>query len=711
MHASDRTEAILDHAHSAVVSLDASGIVTYWNPSAERLFDIPAAEALGRPVAELIIPARLRAAHRTGMRRFVAGGEPKMLDRRVLISALRADGSEFPVEMTITALNEESGWSFTAFIADVSERVAHEHEREQLVAQLRDALHESEVRFETIVGALSEAVTIRSRDHRIIYANQAALEYLGFDSLAELQATSPDQIMAAYRVFTPDGREITMADVPSVRILNGQPADPLTIRMVHRETGIERWSILKAAPLRTQGGEVHTTIMLIADVTAEQRAARHSAFLAHASDVLASSLSYEETLRHVAELAVPDIADWCAVDLLSEAGGRQPVAIAHSDPGRLALAQELRLYEPAHLDLHEGLGLVFRTGTPVFYPEIPDDLLVRAAVDERHLELLREVGLRSGAVVPMRLGNRILGALTLVGTDSGRTINEADVVLAEELATRAAAAIENARLYSQRNEIAHTLQQSLLPQRLPDIPGYELASAYIPAVAGTEVGGDFYDAWPTRSGWMLTIGDVTGKGIVAAALTSLARHTLRSGSTFLNSPAELLAHLNSTLIAQSEFSVCTAICLHLNPLDDQVTIAAGGHPLPVRITTDGHAETVGRPGLLLGAFSDGKWQDINVKLDPGESLLLYTDGVTDTIGEHHARYGPDRLAERLRSVQSHTAAEMIASLTEDLERFQVGPHADDTAMLAIRRHLTATQPASGFTSASRRPRGVIPVND
>jgi PAS domain S-box-containing protein len=700
-------EQVLNHAHSAVISLDAAAVVTYWNPSAERMFAIPAAAALRRPVAELIIPERFREAHHAGIRRFLTEGIGPILDRRVELAALRADGSEFPVEMTITAIPEASGFTFTAFIADVSERVEAERARERLVEQLRQALRASESRFDTIVGSLSDAVTIRNREHRLTYANPAALAYLGFASVEELQASSPAEIMSAYRVYSADGEALSMAAIPSVRILEGQAAEPLLIRTVHRESGTERWNQLKAAPLLDDGGEVEATIMFIEDVTEQQRARLHSAFLSRASEVLLSSLDYERTLHNVAELAVPEIADWCAVDLLTAAGTRQSVAVAHSDPSRLRLAEQLRAYEPAELDPERGIGLVFATGQPLFYPEIPDELLVSGAVDERHLELIRAVGMKSAVVVPMRLADRILGALTLVSADSGRPLDQLDLELAAQVAARAALAIENARVYSQRAEIAHTLQQSLLPSQLPEIPGYELAGAYLPAaVDGAEVGGDFYDVWPCGSEWLIAIGDVTGKGVSAAALTSLSRHTLRTASTYIRAPSALLAHLNRTLIDEPEFSVCTAACLRLNPATNEVTIASGGHPLPIHVTK-GSADAVGAPGLLLGAFDDAAWPEVTVVIPPGATLLLYTDGVTDAIGAGRDRFGPDRLQQRLRGIGPGAAAELLSDLMEAIADFQVGAQADDTALLAIRRvgAVQASQALAAGRARSSSPSG------
>jgi serine phosphatase RsbU (regulator of sigma subunit) len=289
--------------------------------------------------------------------------------------------------------------------------------------------------------------------------------------------------------------------------------------------------------------------------------------------------------------------------------------------------------------------------------------------------------MRSGAVVPLRLGDRTLGAMTLVSAESGRVLDASDLDVALQIGARAAVAIENSRLYRERARIAHTLQQSLLTQ-LPEIPGYELASLYIPAVAGTEVGGDFYDAWPADNGWMITIGDVTGKGVEAAALTALVRHTLRATSEFVTSPADLLARLDRTLKKQPILSLCTALCLRLE--DDRATLAAGGHPLPLYVTAKGVKE-VGEHGPLLGGFDGVRWSETVLRLEPGATLVSYTDGVTDAIGDGGARYGFSRLSQTLEQGRERAAKSVIDTLTGALEQFQSGGHADDTAVLVLRR--------------------------
>lgn len=682
---------MLDRAHDAVISMDEMGLVTYWNPSAEGMFGIKSEQALGRAVADLIVPERLRDAHTAGLRRFLVDGTGPLLGRRVEMSALGRDGLEFPVEMTVSAIRDGSSWTFTTFLQDISPRRAAERERERLVEELQQALAGSERRFEAIVGRLADPVTIRDRTHHITYANRAALAHLGFESTEELRRTSPAEIMRDYVVSGEDGGPVAMEAIPSVRLLRGETPEPLLIRTVNRRSGEERWNLLKASPLLDEAGEVESTIMVIEDVTDQKRAELRAEFLAEASRALASSLDYQRTLRTVAELAVPHIADWCAVDLIDRDGDRISVSVAHVDPGKLRLADELRAYEPARPDPEQGLGLVLRTGEPLLYPEITEQLISRAAVDERHLELLHAVGFRSAAVIPIRLGERVMGAMTLVSAESGRTLDRSDVELAEQVGARAAVAIENSRIYGERSRIAHTLQQSLLPEDLPDVPGYELASAYIPAFEYDEVGGDFYDVWEAEGQWMLAVGDVTGKGVEAAALTSLVRHTLRATAKFLSSPAELLAALDATLKKQRRRSVCTAICARIET--DGVTLAVGGHPLPVRVHRTG-AEQVGVFGALLGAFDQVDWHDQRVDLAPGNALVFFTDGVTDAISEGGERYGVERLRVALAGCRADSAEHVVETITGAVAAFQAGEHADDTAILALRRRHDHDRPSA-----------------
>jgi sigma-B regulation protein RsbU (phosphoserine phosphatase) len=205
-------------------------------------------------------------------------------------------------------------------------------------------------------------------------------------------------------------------------------------------------------------------------------------------------------------------------------------------------------------------------------------------------------------------------------------------------------------LPSLRHSGCRTLQQSLLRERLPAVPGYELASLYLPAIETSVVGGDFYDVWESHGGWTMVIGDITGKGIEAAALTALVRHTLRAVSEFHSSPALLLAFVDATLKKRPVLSVCTALCIRLER--ETATLAVGGHPLPLLISPDGVQE-VGEHGPLLGAFPHAHWQEIELRLDAGSTLVAFTDGVTDAQGDGR-RCGLKRLRDTLARLAEAT---------------------------------------------------------
>ncbi len=542
-----------------------------------------------------------------------------------------------------------------------------------------------------VLDALGEAVTIRGPDDRLIYANQAALDRLGFASVEDLRDADPRVLMGDYETTGEDGQEIDMDDLPSVRLLRGEQPEPLLLHWVNRATGEERWALLKTAAVRDSGGSVKAAVTIIEDVTAGRRRTLRLEFLAQTTNqVLSSSFDYQETLRNVAGLAVPQIADWCAVDLFDGHGGRESVAVAHTDPTKLAMAQRLRAFEADELDPEQGLGRVRRTGQSLLIRDITDELLVNAAIDPEHLELLRAVGMRSALAVPMTVRGSTIGALTMVSAESGRAFDESDVEFAEQIARRAGLLVENARLYTERSEVARTLQRSLLPEALPEIPDWEVDTLYRPAGQGTEVGGDFYDFWQVEGDWLMMIGDVTGKGVGAAALTSLVRHTARAASDFDPRPAGILDRVDAALKRETSISICTALCIRFT--EGEGRIAAGGHPLPLCLSAEG-VHALGRPGTLLGAFEQTHWPETTFALQPGETLVAFTDGVTDTVGANAERFGLERLQAILDDVNDQTPAVVRQRLAATLEGFQVGEQADDTAAVFMRFTRTGHQGA------------------
>src|SRR3954447_12015806 len=260
---------------------------------------------------------------------------------------------------------------------------------------------------------------------------------------------------------------------------------------------------------------------------AAERAAERQRFLARASLALDESLDPDVTVARVATLAVEGIADWCSVDMVDLDGSLRHVVTAHSDPARVELAQTLLERYPPDPEGTIGAPAVVRTGEAELYREVTHERLARTVEDDEHLALMRSVGIGSAMIVAMKKRGRILGAISLVATESGRRFDEDDLRLAEDLARRAAVAVETSRLYTERTNIARTLQESLLPPELPEIDGFDIAARYTAAGAGNEVGGDFYDVFEVGPAeWAVVIGDVCGKGAEAASLTALVPHQI-----------------------------------------------------------------------------------------------------------------------------------------------------------------------------------------
>ena len=554
----------------------------------------------------------------------------------------------------------------------------------ELLVELLERLRGERPGFAEILDALAEAVTIRDPDDHIIYANRAAVARMGFASVEELQSRPPRAILADYIVHDEHGHEVRMEEIPSVRLLAGKPAGALVIRAINRATGELRWDRLKAALLRDDSGAPVAAVTIIEDITQEKTAERRERFLAAATETLMSSLDYEQTLRNVAWLAVPEIADWCAVDLVDDRGERQLVVVAHRDPEKVALAEQLRRYQPEGADPDRGSTRVFRTGVGELYPEINDELLVAAAADEEHLRLLRVVGLRSALLVPLRARGRTIGVMTLVTAESMRRFGEADRGFADQLAGRAAVAVDNARLATSRLEVARTLQRSLLPETLPTIEGWEIAAMYRPAGAQDEieVGGDFYDFYQAGDGWIVLVGDVTGKGVQAAAVTSLVRHGARFLAKQHDSPGAILSLLDEALREHGGLWLCSALCLRLHA--DGAEISSAGHPPPLIVRLDGRLQEIAATGPILGAWSDSTWRDYAVTVGPDETLLIYTDGITDARADHE-RFGIKRLRRVLRRNATKSPNALLSELGAALDQFQDQTQSDDTVMLALRR--------------------------
>ncbi len=533
-------------ALDAVILMDADGFVRDWNPAAEELFGRARSEAVGREIAELVIPGPLRDAHRNALRRYLETGESSILDRRVELSALRRDGSEVPIELSVSRLIDAEPTLFVGFVRDLRER--------------------------------------------------------------------------------------TLTRVES------------------------------------------------------QRLQQRMAFLAQAGLVLDSTLEFDETLHSLVELVVPELAEIAVVDLLENSGAIGSAVAAGTDPDTASALEAMRREHPLSLDGPHPVAEVLRTGRPSLEPSMEPEFLLAIASGPEHYELMRTLRYRSAIIVPLVARHHVLGTLSLLRTEESEPYVEGDVALAADLARRAALAIDNARMFETTRELAHTLQQSLLPKSLPRIPEVRITGRYRAAAQGQEVGGDFYDVFTIdNEHWGIAIGDVCGKGAEAAALTAFARYTVRALAG--EDPAHVLEQLNASawrhppLGPEQLLTVLFAV-VSLHGQDVVVEIATAGHPAPIVRRASGRAERLAAVGPLVGLIEAPEYRRERVVLGAGDLLLLYTDGLTDARAPIEILDDRELIALIERS-SSLSGKDLPQFLEESVTRGE-DPR-DDIALLVIER--------------------------
>ena len=286
---------------------------------------------------------------------------------------------------------------------------------------------------------------------------------------------------------------------------------------------------------------------------------------------------------------VPTFADWCAIDVVED-GRLQRVAVAHVDPEKVQLARSLEERYPSNPDAPRGTWHVLRTGKAELIPEITDEMLVASARDEEHMRIALDLQLRSAVVVPLIAHERVLGVMTWVAAESERRYTEGDLAFAEDVARRAAVAIDNAELHSETLAAAVRLQQAVLPDTMPDIAGWDVASHYDPS-GRTDVGGDFYDAIRLVDGRLaLFVGDVMGRGVEAAAAMAQMRAAVRAYTAIDPDPASVLGKLDRMFAQFPTDQLVTLVYLVVDPARDEILVANAGHPPPVLLRGDGSTE-------------------------------------------------------------------------------------------------------------------------
>lgn len=589
---------------------------------------------------------------------------------------------------SISLLRLKGGPSYTEadlrLVQELARRAALAIDNARLFSELQSA----EARMEAVLAHVAEAISVNDHTGKIVFANRAAAELTLVESAEELMRSSSERLVDPFLFEDEHGRELGREDFPNIRLMRGESAEPVLMRRVAKQTGEERWLVMRATPIRDPGdGHLIYVVNVVEDITDVKRAALAESFIAEASRTLASSMDYELTLRRVARLAVPGFADWCAVDLIGAHGELERVAVHHADPGKRALAGRYQHDHPPRRGDAIGVADVLRSGRGQLIASVDAETLSSHARDGAHLELLREMGAHSAIAVPMMVGTRAVGVITLLSCRPHRAFSGTDLAVAEELGRLAGISVENARLYTERTHIAHTLQLALLPETLPAIEGGEIEALYTAAGELNEVGGDFYDAFEVTPGrWMLAIGDVCGKGPRAAGVTALARHTLRAAAVSSQPPTQILQTLHRALLREpAGRDLCTVALVFVEPHGDgaSLTIALAGHPAPLVIDRLGGVRRIGRNGTLLGVVEPVSVHEVHEELHPGETLLMYTDGASEA-GNPDQPLGEDGL----RAICSRAPELTLPALLEVIKQAALertdGGLRDDMALVAFR---------------------------
>jgi serine phosphatase RsbU (regulator of sigma subunit) len=443
------------------------------------------------------------------------------------------------------------------------------------------------------------------------------------------------------------------------------------------------WIAIAVAGLIAMAALIAAAFLLMRD----RRARRRFQVLGEVASVSDAGGTFEQTLEAICEILVPAVADFCMIDVIEDGVPRRAavrVARGSGEEVERGLAER-----PPSVPERMVEGVDSDSLRPRFYERMSERDLRELAHDPDDFEFLRRLGTRSAVTVALNARGRLTGALTLGVAWSGRRYRRDDARFAWILSGRVALALDNSGLFADleraeraRAEIAETLQRGLLPSPLPHIPGWSVAAMYRPAGAENEVGGDFYDVFRVPGGWMLAVGDVTGRGAGAASVTAVARYTLRTAALLSDDPLTALDALNRALLARGDAALCSlaAVTIGEDPTRP-VRLAVAGHPPPLLVDGESVSEAAGADPVL-GAFADAEWAIEHRVLEPGQHLTIVTDGVLEASGPE-GRFGEARLRRELGG--ANDPGQALQRLEGALHAFTEGTIDDDVAILSIAR--------------------------
>lgn len=443
---------------------------------------------------------------------------------------------------------------------------------------------------------------------------------------------------------------------------------------------------LTVSPIIRPGAGLVGASVITRDITAEKRRRRAQEFLVAASRLLDTSLDLEQTARTIVATAVPELAEICVIDFVRDDGRYGDSVVAGADPAAAARLEEIRRDSPLDPEGEHPVAQVMRADEPMIWRDLKQPgVIEQVAQNEDHRQLIDDASYNSAAVVPLIARGRKLGAVSFLHASRDLRYDPGDLAFLAELGDRAAMALDNARLYSERTRISESLQRGLRPPHPAPVPGLAIEVVFEAAGEGIEVGGDLYDVLPTADGCWVLIGDVAGKGTAAAAVSVALRHAVRGLTREIEEPDEVLARVNELLLSGSTLNdFATAMLLRLRRDEDngwRAAVASAGHLPAVHIGAEGTRLLGG--GTVLGAWEDAVVHRHEVGLGGGEALVLCTDGWLEA-GPVSNHVEPEALAEIASALARLELPELTARLRADAIRRGGGVLRDDLVILALR---------------------------
>lgn len=646
----------------AVLVLDASGRVVDFSAAAEELFGIAKADAAGRDLVELIVPAELRE----DVRYCLSGGAgevpppEELLGRRIEMPARRGDGTEFRLELTI-AQAAEAGAGPTVFARDVSHR---------------EELERTRAHMEQVVTGTRDAVLSKDLQGIITTWNPAAERLYGY--------TAEEAVGRHVSFLIPDELK---SDVQKIlgSVRRGEAIDTYETRRV-RKDGSMIDVALTISPIGSPGHGLYGASVVARDITEERRRRSAREFLIAATRDLDASLDPAETAANIVAQAVPALAEVCIIDFIREDGMLGDSVAASAIPGAAEELERIRREAPLDPDGTHPVAQVLRADEPMIFHDLARrEVIETYALTEEHQAFVDDTGYESAAVVALVARGRQIGALSFLHARANVRYTPEDLEFLAELGDRAALALDNARLYQERDAIARNLQRGLRPPRPAKVEGLESSVIFEAAGRGIEIGGDLYDVLPTEDGCWVLVGDVAGKGSEAAGVSVAVRHAVRGLTREVDEPEEVLSRVNELLLegtSLNDFATAVLVRLRQDEGGWNLAVASAGHPPAVHVRHGG-ARLLGG-GTVLGALQDARVQRHDAPFAAGDTLVVCTDGWLEA-GPPSEHRDPLELARLTEYLAPLALEEMTARLRGDAISRTHGELDDDIVLLALRR--------------------------